>query len=62
MSLDKLLEFLGWVFLIGSLIGWPITLVTTNEPPWILSLSWLALTATALGWIAAARANRKVGA
>lgn len=31
----------------GSLVGWPISLLLTDEPPFILSLSWLALTLTA---------------
>ena len=51
---------LAWVFLVASIIGWPITLITTDEPPFILSLSWLALTLTAFNWISAAEANRRV--
>lgn len=50
---------LAWIFLVGSLIGWPITLVLTDEPPFILSLSWLALTITAFNWISAAEANKR---
>jgi hypothetical protein len=51
---------LAWFFLVASVIGWPISLITTDEPPYILSLSWLALTLTAFNWISAAEANRRV--
>lgn len=39
----------AWVLLITSLIGWPLTALTVakNEPFFILSLSWLAITLTA---------------
>lgn len=30
-----------------SLAGWPLSIFFTDEPPFILSLSWLALTLTA---------------
>lgn len=35
--------------LVATLIGWPVSLFTVakGEPPWVLSLSWLALTLTA---------------
>lgn len=35
--------------MVATLIGWPISLFTfaREEPPWVLSLSWLALTLTA---------------
>jgi hypothetical protein len=33
----------GWVMFIGSLIGWPLTVWLTDEPPFILSLSWMAI-------------------
>lgn len=41
---------LAWVLLIGSLIGWPWSMLTVakEEPPFVLSLSWLAITLTAL--------------
>lgn len=31
----------------ASLIGWPLSIWLTDEPVFILSLSWLALTITA---------------
>jgi ribose/xylose/arabinose/galactoside ABC-type transport system permease subunit len=35
----------AWVLLIGSAIGWPVSMVTvaSDEPPFVLSLSWLAI-------------------
>jgi hypothetical protein len=35
----------AWVLLIGSTIGWPLSMMTwaRGEPPFILSLSWLAI-------------------
>lgn len=35
----------AWVLLIGSTIGWPVSLFTfaADEPPFVLSLSWLAI-------------------
>lgn len=38
---------IAWTLFWGSLIGWPLSLWLTDEPPFILSLSWLALTLTA---------------
>jgi uncharacterized membrane protein YfcA len=45
---------LAWVLLIGSLIGWPASALTlaSGEPQFILGLSWLALTLTALDVLA----------
>lgn len=39
--------WVGWALLIGSLVGWPISVLLTDEPVFILSLSWLAITLTA---------------
>lgn len=41
---------LAWTLLIGSLAGWPLSLFTLarDEPPFVLSLSWLALVLTAM--------------
>ena len=41
---------MGWGLFIGSLIGWVISLLwlAKGEPPFILSLSWFAITITAL--------------
>jgi hypothetical protein len=41
-------------FATSCFIGWPVSLVVTNEPPLILSLSWLALILPALvAWLTA---------
>ena len=39
----------AWVLLIGSLIGWPLSMLTfaKDEPPAVLALSWLAIVITA---------------
>ncbi len=40
----------AWALLIVSLIGWPLSMFTVaaNEPPFVLSLSWLAISLTAI--------------
>ncbi len=37
---------LAWFMFWGSLIGWPISIFLTDEPIFILSLSWFAITVT----------------
>jgi hypothetical protein len=41
---------------IVTFIAWPVTMFTvaSSEPRWTLSLSWLALTLTALDWLSTA--------
>ena len=39
-------------------IGWPVSLLVTNEPPLILSLSWLALIIPALGFVLTAKVEK----
>lgn len=41
---------LAWVLLAASLVGWPLSALTwaKDEPPFILSLSWLAIVVTAV--------------
>jgi len=38
---------IAWTLFVASLLGWPLSVWLTDEPPFILSLSWLALTITA---------------
>lgn len=40
----------AWALLIASLVGWPVSAFTVaaHEPPFILALSWLAISLTAL--------------
>lgn len=35
----------AWILLTGSLLGWPISMLTwaRDEPPFVLGLSWLAI-------------------
>ena len=35
----------AWVLLVAALIGWPLSMFTLarDEPPFVLSLSWLAI-------------------
>lgn len=49
----------AWTLLIGSLIGWPLSIVwwASSEPVFILSLSWLALTLTALDLLKTSRVH-----
>lgn len=41
---------LAVMLLVACIIGWPLSMLTfaKNEPPFVLSLSWLALILTAL--------------
>jgi uncharacterized membrane protein YfcA len=54
---------LAWVLLIGSLIGWPVSALTVakSEPPFILGLSWLAITLTAMDLLKSSRVHRDQG-
>lgn len=47
---------LAWVLLLGSLVGWPLSVLTfaSGEPPTVLGLSWLAITITALDVVSTA--------
>ena len=53
---------LAWALLVGSLIGWPLSALTwaRDEPPFILGLSWLAITLTALDLLKSSRVHRDV--
>lgn len=41
---------MAWIIVVISLIGWPLSALTfaAHEPQFVLGLSWLALTITAL--------------
>lgn len=51
---------LAWTLLVGSLIGWPVSALTVakGEPPFILGLSWLAITLTAMDLLKSSRVHR----
>lgn len=53
---------LGWVLLVGSLIGWPLSQFTVarDEPPFVLALSWFAVVLNAWGIIVACQINKDV--
>lgn len=44
---DRMRLYLGCTIFDLSILGCVVTIVLTNEPPWILGLSWGALTLTA---------------
>ncbi len=43
------------IFVALCIVGWPLSLIATSEPPLILSLSWLALIIPALGLLLTAK-------
>lgn len=47
------------VFVAVCLIGWPLSLIFTSEPPLILSLSWLALIIPACGLLLTANVEEE---
>lgn len=50
----------AWIILAATLILWPVSLLLIDEPPVILSLSWLALTITALDIIVSSDVSSEV--
>lgn len=52
--------YLAWTLLVGSLIGWPISALTVaaDEPPFILGLSWFAITLTAMDLLKTSRVHK----
>ena len=53
---------LSWVLLIGAAIGWPASALTvaSDEPPFILGLSWLAIILGAFNTIVTTSVNKEV--
>lgn len=51
---------LAWALLIGSLVGWPLSALSfaKDEPQFILGLSWLAITLTAMDLLKSSRVHR----
>ena len=51
---------LAWTLLTASLIGWPLSALTVakDEPPFILGLSWLAITISALELLKSSRIHQ----
>jgi hypothetical protein len=54
---------LAWVLLVGSLVGWPLSALSwaRDEPQFILGLSWLAITLTAMDLLKTSRVHRDQG-
>lgn len=54
---------LAWALLIGSLIGWPVSALwlAKSEPPFVLALSWLAITLTALDLLTSSQVHEEAG-
>lgn len=52
---------LAWTLLSMSAIGWPCSLIwwAAEEPPFVLSLSWLALILTAMDMLFTAQVKEK---
>lgn len=53
--------WLAWGLLIGSLIGWPLSALwfARGEPQFVLGLSWMAITLTALDILETTDVRRK---
>lgn len=53
----------AWVLLIASLIGWPVSMLTwaRHEPPFILSLSWLAIVIEAASLLTSSQVHEENG-
>jgi ribose/xylose/arabinose/galactoside ABC-type transport system permease subunit len=49
----------AWVLLLGSLVGWPVSMLTwaRGEPPFVLSLSWLAIVIEASSLLTASQVH-----
>jgi hypothetical protein len=54
-------QLLAWALLVGSLIGWPLSALTVarHEPQFVLGLSWLAITLTAVDILMTADVHQK---
>lgn len=58
--LRKAKVIFAWSLLIACLIGWPGSLLwwATSEPPFVLSLSWMALVIESITLITSAQVRR----
>lgn len=57
---DKIRVKAAWTLLFACLIGWPLSALTlaSEEPPFILGLSWLAIILTSLDLISTNQVKR----
>lgn len=60
METRRLEVIVALVLLVGSLIGWPLSALTVaaSEPPFVLGLSWFAITLTAADLLKTSRVHR----
>jgi hypothetical protein len=60
MDIHKLEVAFAWILLIGSLVGWPLAafIWAKDEPQFVLGLSWLAITLTAMDLLKTSRVHR----
>ena len=51
----------AWVILVGAVIGWPASMLTfaKDEPPFVLSLSWLAIILAAAELLTASQVHEE---
>lgn len=55
---------IAWTLLVASVIGWPLSMLTVakNEPPFVLSLSWLAIILAAAELLTSSQVHEEQGA
>lgn len=53
----------AWVLLVGAAVGWPVSMLTVaaDEPPFVLSLSWLALVVESLSLLTTSQVHEEQG-
>jgi ribose/xylose/arabinose/galactoside ABC-type transport system permease subunit len=54
---------IAWALLVGALVGWPLSMLTVarDEPPFVLSLSWLAIILAAAELLTASQVHKEQG-
>ncbi|HSJ75318.1 MAG TPA: hypothetical protein VK899_03925 [Gemmatimonadales bacterium] len=63
MNVRRARTILAWCLVIGSMIGWPLSALTwaKDEPQFVLGLSWLAITLTALDLLTSSQVHEEQG-
>lgn len=53
----------AWILLVGSVLGWPLSIFTfaASEPRVVLSLSWLAILIEACSLLTASQVHEEQG-
>lgn len=54
---------IAWTLLVAAAVGWPLSMFTVarNEPPFVLSLSWLAIILAAAELLTASQVHEEQG-